>query len=220
VCSPWFGSRLRKTGRAAAAPNERLSWSALLGYATFASLCSPICLHADYLDCINCQGAWMTDSVATIDALKLRLNATNDSDLARKLAVDKRTVSAWRARGSVPDRYKAIIDGESHQTVWTPPLKWGPYEEAAFRLALFRYTRVKAKAAASNDFRTAFDEFAHPRGFWLLVNRCQKDLAAAMEDRTDHVQTALALVIHDDIASGAASIERDRLSLDWRGNTD
>lgn len=162
----------------------------------------------------------MADPESTIEALKLKLNATNDADLARKLAVDKRTVSAWRARGSVPDRYTAILDGASHQAVMTPPLKWGPYENCAFRLALFRFARVKAAAAISNDFRIIFDTFAHPRGFWLLMSRCQKDIAAAMEDRTDSVDTAMALVMHDDIAAGDAAIERDRLALEWRMSAD
>lgn len=162
----------------------------------------------------------MTDAEATIEALKVKMNAATDVDLARKLAVDKRTVSAWRARGSVPDRYTAILTGDSHQTIMTPPLKWGPYEECAFRLALFRFTRVKAAAAISNDFRAIFDAFAHLRGFWLLMIRSQRDIAAVMEDRTDSVDTAMALVMHDDIAAGDAAIERDIAALEWRVSAD
>jgi hypothetical protein len=162
----------------------------------------------------------MADPESTIEALKLKLNAASDADLARKLAVDKRTVSAWRARGSVPDRYIAILEGQSHQSIMTPPLRWGPYEDCAFRLALFRFTRVKAPAAITNDFRTVFDAFAHPRGFWLLMVRCQRDIAAAMENRTDSVDTAMALVMHDDMASGDAAIDRDKLALEWRASAD
>ena len=162
----------------------------------------------------------MVDVEATIEALKRKMDATTDADLARKLLVDKRTVSAWRSRGSVPDRYKAILDGESHQAIMTSPLKWGRYEECAFRLALFRFTRVKATAAISNDFRTIFDSFAHPRGFWLLMTRSQRDIATVMEDRTDSVDTAMALLMHDDIAAGDAAIERDKLALEWRSSAD
>jgi hypothetical protein len=162
----------------------------------------------------------MADPESTIEALKLKMGAANDADLARKLAVDKRTVSAWRARGSVPDRYTAILEGDSHQAIMTPPLKWGRYEECAFRLALFRFTRVKAAAAISDDFRAIFDAFAHPRGFWLLMLRCQRDIATAMEDRTDSIDTAMVLVMHDDITAGEAALERDRSALEWRASAD
>jgi hypothetical protein len=162
----------------------------------------------------------MVDVDTTIEALKRKMDAPTDADLARKLLVDKRTVSAWRSRGSVPDRYKAVLEGDSHQAIMTSPLKWGRYEECAFRLALFRFTRVKAKAAISNEFRTIFDAFAHPRGFWLLMTRSQRDIATVMEDRTDSVDTAMALVMHDDIAAGDDAIERDRLALEWRLSAD
>lgn len=162
----------------------------------------------------------MADSQSTIEALKLKMNASSDADLARKLAVDKRTVSAWRTRGGVPERYTAILDGGTHQTIMTPPLKWGQYEECAFRLALFRFTRVKAAAAISNDFRTIFDAFGRPRGFWLLMVRCQRDIATVMEERTDSPDTAIALLMHDDITAGAAAIERDGLALEWRASAD
>lgn len=66
----------------------------------------------------------MRDIEETIEALKLRMKAVTDSDLARKLAIDKRTVSAWRARGAVPERYLSITAGADHQTVNTPPLRW------------------------------------------------------------------------------------------------
>lgn len=162
----------------------------------------------------------MADAEATILALRRKLGAASDADLARMLLVDKRTVSAWRSRGSVPDRYTAILEGESHQTIMTPPIKWGRHEECAFRLALFRYTRVRAAAAVSNDFRTIFDAFAHPRSFWTLMIRSQRDIANAMEDRTDSVDTAMALVMHDDIMAGEAAIERDIAALEWRVSAD
>lgn len=147
--------------------------------------------------------------------MKRRLKADTDADLARKLAVDKRTVSAWRARGGVPDRYLSIIEGADPQTVNTPPLRWGPYEDYAFRLALFRFTKVRATVALSNDYSTIFKEFANLTGFWRLLHKTQQDLAAAMEDRTEVLDTALALVLHDDLVAGDAAVERDKAILDW-----
>lgn len=153
----------------------------------------------------------MNDFEKAIDDLKARLKAVSDADLARKLAIDKRTVSAWRVRGAVPERYISIINGEDHQTVNTPPLRWGPYELAAFRLALFRYTRVFAGIATSGDYTEVYRNFARQGGFWILFRRSQEDLAKAMDERTDVLDTALALLFHDDLAAGEASIERDRL---------
>lgn len=156
----------------------------------------------------------MSDIEETIEALKLRLKAVTDSDLARKLAVDKRTVSAWRARGAVPERYLSITAGADHQTVNTPPLRWGPYEDHAFRLALFRFTRVRASVALSNDYSKIHRQFGSPGGFWTLLRKSQQDLAAAMEERTEVLDTALALLFHDDIVAGDAAIERDKAILD------
>ena len=156
----------------------------------------------------------MTDFEEIIDALKQRMKAGTDADLARKLAVDKRTVSAWRARGAVPDRYLSIIAGADHQTVNTPPLRWGPYEDYAFRLALFRFARVKATTAMNSDYSTLYRQFAHPGGFWRLMHKCQQDLATAMEERTEVLDTAYALVLHDDVSAGATAIERDGALLD------
>lgn len=162
----------------------------------------------------------MGDVEDTIEGLKLRLNAATDSDLARKLAVDKRTVSAWRARGAVPDRYRAITSGDSHQTIMTPPRGWGEYEEYAFRLALFRFTRVSAGVAQSGSYSDIVSTFGRPHGFWLLLRRCQQDLASVMEDRADHLHLAFALLLHDDITAGEAAIERDRDYLHWRKPVD
>lgn len=156
----------------------------------------------------------MKDIEEIIDALKQRMKAGSDADLARKLAVDKRTVSAWRARGGVPERYLSIISGADHQTVNTPPLRWGPYEDYAFRLALFRFARVRASVALNSDYSNLYRQFAQPGGFWRLMHKCQQDLAAAMEERTEVLDTALALVLHDDVSAGTAAIERDGALLD------
>lgn len=155
----------------------------------------------------------MSDVEETIDALKLRMNADTDSDLGRKLSVDKRTISAWRVRGAVPERYHSILSGADHQPANTPPLRWGPFEEYAFRLALFRFTRAKANVAISNDYSSIYSQFARPVCFWLLLHKSQQDLAAAMEDRTDVLDTALALVLHDDVVAGEAAVSRDSAIL-------
>lgn len=150
-----------------------------------------------------------------IDALKVRLSAETDSDLARKLAVDKRTISSWRSRNKVPDRYQAILEGSEKQAVLTAPLKWGEYEQTAFKLALYRFARARSEVAQSSDYATVFRAFEAERGFWSLMLQAQLDLAKVLDNGSSvSLHTALAIVIHEDIKAGSDAISRDRLKLD------
>lgn len=149
----------------------------------------------------------------TISALKLRLNAESDSDLARRLGLDKRTISAWRSRGSVPQRYCDIAQGEHPAPIWTPPAKWGTYEELAFRLALFRFARVRADAVQHATVGTMVSLFGGAGGFWLLMHQAQSDIARVSAERGIGEDFAFALVIDEDITSGARAIDRDAAIL-------
>jgi len=65
----------------------------------------------------------MDDDIdAIISALRERLSAETDADLARKLRIDKSTISSWRSRRSVPNRFRKIASGESHQMMSAPPM--------------------------------------------------------------------------------------------------
>lgn len=147
---------------------------------------------------------------ATITALKERFSAENDADLARRLRISKSTISSWRARNSVPQRFLGLLDGESHQFVLAPPLKWGDHEEAAFRVALFRFSRLMQKTMDLNDYRKALGLFASEASslFWLMMADAQKDL---MHRQGDHsLATALALLLHDDVTHHDATVQRDQ----------
>lgn len=85
----------------------------------------------------NRQGATMIEGI--LEQLKLKLDASTDSELARKLGVDRRTVSGWRTRGKVPKRNLGIIDGASKNAYSAPPEIRGEHEKVAFRLALLRF---------------------------------------------------------------------------------
>jgi len=148
------------------------------------------------------------------------LGAETDVDLARKLAIDKSTVSSWRSRDNLPDRYLRILHGEDKQTVATPPLKWGQYEDYAFRLALFRYAKARGEAAQSADFKTVWTTFTHIGGFWKLMHESQKDLAQCLEEQTSVMDTAFAIVLHEDLEAGASATDRDRATLDFLKHPD
>lgn len=157
----------------------------------------------------------MVETANLIDQLKKRLGAETDVDLARKLAIDKSTISSWRSRDSLPERYVRILQGEDHQTVLTPPLKWGPYEQYAFRLALFRFAKARAAAATSRDYGTIYRSFSNQGGFWLLMRDAQKDLAKCLEEQTSVMDTAFAIVLHEDLEAGQAATNRDLAKLDF-----
>lgn len=156
----------------------------------------------------------MASAGEIVDRLKEQLRAETDSDLARILAVDKRTVSAWRSRGSVPERYLQMLSGDSHQSIATPPLRWGVYEKEAFNLALFRATRALQGTAFQGSFHEQFSAFRMAgAAFWLLMRDSQVELSGRMESRDVPIQTAFALLIHDDLEAGEHAIARDAQRL-------
>lgn len=155
----------------------------------------------------------MADDVDEIvAALRKRLGAETDADLARKLRINKSTISSWRARGNVPDRFHGILRGDNHQSVATPPLKWSEHETAAFNAALFRFARLACSQVDLNNHRASLEAFSGRAGalFWPLMLETEKDLALDEQDSPSR----LGLLIYDDIAAGEASIERDLKRLD------
>jgi len=175
-------------------------------------------LHVDFMQSEHfSQGADMGEVDETINALKQLLNADSDSDLARKLAVDKRTVSAWRSRGNVPERFMSILRGESHHRFHgTPPVKWGDHEEVAFSLALFRFGRLANHAIDMLDYRSVLELFSSEAmaDFWLMMADAQQDISEKQDGQP--LRTALALALYDDIEMGSEAIERDRERLAQR----
>ena len=149
-----------------------------------------------------------------VDRLKEHFRAEKDTDLARILGVDKRTVSSWRARGSVPRRYVELLEGRNHQTILTPPMWWGEYEEQAFNLAVFRIVRLLSGVTRTGGYGSQFDAFRKVfPAFWPFMRDAQVDIASRHDARDMPVQTAFALVIHDDIEAGDAALDRDKERL-------
>lgn len=118
------------------------------------------------------------------------------------------------ARGAVPQRYKYIVQGADHAAAMTPPQRWGEYENHAFGLALFRFTRASSDVAQQAIAGSIFAKFRTHATFWLLMHRAQKDLSALMEESGADLSSALALAIHNDLMAGSSAVERDRDLLD------
>lgn len=145
-----------------------------------------------------------------IEALKAQVGAETDSDLARLLSVDKRTVSAWRSRKSVPERFLAMLHGKSRSETGTPAMQMSEYDSFAFSLALFRFVRAKASVATGGNFRDTWDAFRFSAGFWLLMREAKKEINTLLRDRATNLETAFTLALHDDLADPEGTMKRDR----------
>lgn len=155
------------------------------------------------------------DADEQLDQLKARFGVEKDIDLARKLAVDKRTVSAWRARGKLPARYEQILEGGDNQSINTPPQRWAEHEQEAFNLAVFRFSRAVAADTITGSYRPVRQAFSAAYGFiWVFMVEAQREIVAELDKHaTRSPRDALAMLIHDDLQAGPASIERDRNRL-------
>lgn len=149
----------------------------------------------------------------TIDHLRAFMDVVSDPELARKLRIDKSTISSWRSRGSVPNRYRQILSGSDPHAYEMPPAGWGEHEVFAFRLALFRYCRARSLITASDEYPTILRVFSYEMGFFRIMAQSQRDLAAKKVAADVTFSTALALVLHDYVTSGQDGVQKDRDTL-------
>lgn len=138
------------------------------------------------------------------------MGVDSDAELARKLRIDKSTISSWRSRGSVPERYKRILNGADPHTYATAPAGWGEFEVFAFRLALFRYSRARAEVATSGDYPAALRAFSFEHGFFRLMGLCQQDLARTKEEDGVTLSTAFDLMLHQYMSAGDKGAKEDK----------
>ncbi len=151
---------------------------------------------------------------STIERLRQRLGAENDVELSRKLRVAKSTISSWRARGTVPERYQKILDGDSHQMVLVPMNNWSHEEILAFNLALFRFNRATADLLAKGNYRECINLFRQGRTLMLfLANDGQKEMSSLVDEHNYGVETAFSILLHDDFEGGEEAIKRTRTRL-------
>ena len=151
----------------------------------------------------------------TISALRERMGAQNDAELARKLRIDKSTISSWRSRKRVPRRFERILEGENHQMIAAPPMGWGDHEKEAFRLALFRFTRLFAETARGDDYVPIVDTFEpNSAAFWLLLGASQEDMMRLMGEYSYTPHDAARRLIYTDFDRPDEAMNRDRKRLE------
>lgn len=150
----------------------------------------------------------------TISGLKAKFGVNTDTELARRLGVDKRTVSAWKIRGSVPERVQRILAGETRVALQVAPQKWDDEEKLAFAHALFRIARINgstAQGTALEKVRAAFDQSSWQ--FWAMFDKAQEELAALIEQGTHRTVDEAALMLMYLVINDPESVEADKAYL-------
>lgn len=150
------------------------------------------------------------DPAAVIAQLKQHLGVETDAELARSLRIDKTTISSWKRRGRVPQRFLDILSGDSSLAVAVPLVKWAPHEQAAMSLALFRYARLYGDLTKSADFPALMSMLTRKHEIWDLFRQAQWDLLNCMEQEEQSLSGAIAIILHGEIADADNAIERDR----------
>lgn len=143
----------------------------------------------------------------TIAALRSLVGAHNDADLAGKLGVDKRTVSAWRARQRVPARFAKMLDEPRRGTFNTGEVS-GELQERAYAIALARFVLLRHDLAASDEVNKSLPVFRQMLPFWLLVHRAIHEMLSRVETLQVDLDTAQALILQEDLRDSAATRAR------------
>lgn len=165
----------------------------------------------------------MVDLVdASIQQLRKIVGVQSDAELARQLELDKSSLTAWRSRGRVPEKYQAFLDQVSRGEPIRELEVWPELQRAAQRIALARFTLLRCTVASSGMVDQAMPIFLSLRPFWFIMYRAAVDVRKKMLALGVALETAQALVLQDDLrmpSETTSRIERE-LSEDLRDNPD
>lgn len=150
---------------------------------------------------------------STIADLRRAVNASNDSDLARTLGIDKSTISGWRARESVPQKFVKLLRSKGSSAASGPidlfTLEaWPELQERSRAIGLLRFTLLRSEVARSGDIDRAMNTFIDQKPFWLLMVRAAHDLSLKMQALGVEMKTAQALILQDDLRDPDATSQR------------
>lgn len=154
------------------------------------------------------------DSV--IQSLRAVVGAKNDAELARQLKIDQSTISSWRARGRVPERFATLLEAKPSPSADV----WPELNDRGTAVALARYVILRQHVATQGDTELAFSAFAEVKPFWLVMHRAVHDLQAKMKALNVELSTAAALILQEDLRDPKATEERvaAQLAEDLRDN--
>ena len=142
------------------------------------------------------------DSV--LDSLRTVVGAKNDAELARQLKIDQSTISSWGARGRVPKRFATLLEAEPVLSKDT----WPKLHDRGTAVALARYVILRRDVTIDGKIETAFSAFADVKPFWLVMHRAMHELRAKMKALNVELNTAAALILHEDLRDPKATAAR------------
>lgn len=141
----------------------------------------------------------MADNVEEVlESLKRRFHASTDQALAGRLSLGRSTVTSWRRRGSIPDRYTRL----AKEVLSFPPdfldSSWTATERAALSLALLRL--IKGFGAQLTDYPSVLSKQGFlPAQLAVGVERALLDLSARMtESGIDDPTQCLSLMAYEE----------------------
>lgn len=117
-------------------------------------------------------------------ALKQRLRVRTDEGLAKVLGVARSTVTSWRRRGSIPDRYARLVDPDGRKATDEAFnfAIWSDAEKAALSLALMRMHKgYFTEVIGYSDFLARGGFF--PVQLTVHMDKALRSILAEMEER-------------------------------------
>jgi hypothetical protein len=141
---------------------------------------------------------------ATIQSLRGAVSAKSDAELARTLGIDQSTISSWRARGSVPQKFVKLVRSAGSSAAsgaidWSTLKAWPELQERSRSIGLLRFTLLRSELARSGDVDRAMGVFMDQKPFWLVMYRAAHDLGVKMHALELEMKTAQALILQDDL---------------------
>jgi len=107
-----------------------------------------------------------------IARLRQAVSAKTDAELAARLNVDQSTVSAWLARGRVPDKYlKKYAGADNRSPILSAPKGLDEIESRSHSIALVRFLILRRDEIGSKSINPTMSLFMNMRPFWLIMYR-------------------------------------------------
>lgn len=150
---------------------------------------------------------------ATIAGLRRVVSAASDAELARKLGVDKSTISGWRTRGRVPARFVELVQAPEQGLVPVASLS-GELQERAYPVGLARFIILRQDLVRSGRPDEALPILRDMHPFWLVLHRAVHDLLGKVETLRVDLETAQALLLQDDLRDPEATAKRVAAALE------
>lgn len=144
----------------------------------------------------------MSDDVnQKIELLKRRFHVQTDQGLAERLRLGRSTVTSWRRRGALPERYAQMAEG---QVTFLPDFldkSLTRVDRAAMTLALMRL--IKGFGAQITDYPTYLSKGGFLEAQMAIgVEKAFLDITALMEEGgMDDAQQCLNLIVFNEFFS-------------------